>query len=53
MTIKAAEYRRRAEEAEVAAKTATDPQTRLAFENIAKSYRELASLRERNADRGN
>ena len=51
MTIKAAEYRRMAEEADKAAEAARDPQTRTAFQDIAKSYRALADLRERNAGR--
>ena len=50
MPSKAQEYRRKAEEADKAAEAARDPATRSAYQNIAESYRELASLRERNAN---
>ena len=51
MAIKAAEYRRRAEEAEKAAAATNDPEVRRIYTDIAASYRELAELRERNAGR--
>ena len=53
MTLKASEYRRKAEEAQKAAQVASDPEARRAYENIANAYRELAALGERNAARSN
>ena len=51
MPARAAEYRRRAEEAEKSAEAAADPEARRIYCEIAKSYRELAALRERNSKR--
>jgi len=42
------EYRRKAKEADELAHKATDPAVRLAYEEIAKRWREMAERAERN-----